>query len=131
MKKNELIPYKHLLVTRSNKVYWYVGSDFDNTEQYYIKKEFLCMSSGIDLSNHDQFWKDDLLANRDGYWGRVFEEPRKYDIIFIFEIVGNYEWFEYYRTHRYINDGISAINKWFGKPVVKKVWERIDSVMEN
>ena len=87
------------------------------------------MSPGIDLSNEECYWKDNLLANRDGYWSNIYEKPRNYDIIFVFEIVNNYEWFNYYRNHEFIK-GTQYINNWSNKSIIKRVWERIDCEME-
>lgn len=129
MTKKDLIPYKHLLLTRNNNLYWYVGEEFDKTNLYSTKKEYLCMYTGIDLSNEDRYWKNNLLANRDGYWANVYEEPRKYDVLFVFEIVNNYEWFRYYRSHEFI-EGTKGINSWCSKKIIKKIWERIDCEME-
>lgn len=129
MTKKDLVPYKHLLLTRNNGLYWYVGKDFDKTKLYSTKKEYLCMSTDIDLSNEERYWKNNLLANRDGYWSSIYEESRKYDVIFVFEIVNNYEWFNYYRSHDFIK-GTDGINRWCGRNIIKKVWERIDSEMQ-
>lgn len=138
MKKSDLIAYKHVLVTRSGDVYWYVGDEFCPQETSFDGKckknkptSFLCLSPNMGFSNSDEFLLENLLANRGGYWsGIAWGEPRKYDIIFVAEILNNYEWLKYIRSHNYLTKEISSINRWTSKKILKLVWERIDSELE-
>lgn len=138
MKKSELIPYKHVLVSRQGDVYWYVGNKFCPQEKRFDGKNknnkpisFLCLSPNIGFSDSNEFLLDNLLANRDGYWsGVAWGEPRKYDIIFVAEILNNYEWLKYIRSHDYLPKDLSALNRWSSTKMLKLVYERTDSEME-
>ena len=139
MKKSDLVAYKHVLVSRSGDVYWYVGDKFCPQKTSFDGKckkkkpiSFLCLSPNCDFSNSDEFLLDSLLANRDGYWsGIAWGEPRKYDIIFVAEILNNYEWLNYIREHRYLNKNLNSLNRWTNTKILKLVYERIDSEMED
>lgn len=130
MKKSDLVPFKHILCTRCGNIYWYVGEDFDNSKRNKEDKiSFICLSPDINVPNSEEYFLESLLANRDGYWKRTYEEARKYDVILVCEIIDNYGWLNFIRKNTFINS-LSEVNNWCSKKIIKKIWERIDCEFE-
>lgn len=135
MTKNELIPYKHVLFSRGGDVYWYVGNKFSSQKSHDRKQlnptSFICLSPNVGFSSSDEFLLNNLLANRNGYWSNeiIWGEARKHDIIYVAEILDNYDWFNYLRKHDYL-ENLGSINNWTREKILKLVWERIDCEFE-
>ena len=136
MKKSELIPYKHVLMSRGGDIYWYVGDEFCTEETSfdgddYMPKSFICLSPNVGFSSSNNFLLENLLANRDGYWSNeiIWGKARKNDIIYVTEILNNYKWLDFIRKHDYIKN-LGDVNRWTSSKILKLVWERIDCEME-
>ena len=121
MKKKELIPMRHLLITRNREVYWYIG---DEMNPY---KNVICCGTSTDVK--DKIWDNDLLADRKGNLSS-YEEPRNFDVIYVYEITNANMWFKIFHEIQFIEFEKHIRRNYANVPFVKKVYERIDGELE-
>lgn len=130
MNKEDLIPFKHVLISRDGTVYWYIDENIIKSQNHksvkFDKHNMLCLSAGCDRI-FDDYWQKDLLAKREG-WSSLYEEPRKNDIIYVYEITDHYDFFEIVRKVPFVE--FKEFKDYLGRPCVKLIYERIDGVME-
>lgn len=121
-----IIPMKHLLVTRDGEIYWYVGDGLNTKDESNEKIDLIACGTDINclLSNG---WTNNLLAKRDGYWDIIAENARDKDIIYIYEITDMTQWLSIFHEYKFIKPVM--LKKGFTwKPYVKLVYELIDNV---
>lgn len=120
MKKCDLIKGKHLLVSRSKHVYFYIDSNDG--------RDMMCLSPNIDAK--PELWDDNLLCVRESC--AFYNEPRDFDIIYIYEITDTKLFIkrilgENFICYDTLRDGVN----YFGshKQYIKQIYEMIDSGM--
>lgn len=120
--KKDLIPMKHLLISRDRQVYWYIG---DSTNPQY---NVIACGTAVDR-DLDNTWDENLIAIRhDSMLG--YEEPRKLDIIYIYEITNFNLWLEIFHKEPYIKFNVHINVPFAFYPFVKQIYERIDNELE-
>ena len=117
----KLKPLKHLLVTREKLVYWYVGDDFLESENNLIG--CWCATN----KKFEEYWDENFLAKRDS-WSRLMEEPRKHDILYIYEITDMEEWISVLQDHQFVK--FHDIRAFTHDAYCKLVYELVDRVIE-
>lgn len=129
MRREDLVPFKHILVSREGQLYLYIDSDkvLSSTQKNEYKWDMIALYTDINRL-FDDYWQDDLIAKRDG-WASSYEEPRKKDIIYVYEVTDHYKLFEMLRKVRFIKP--YHLTKYFNTPCAKLVYERIDGIMED
>ncbi len=114
MNKDQLREKIHILVSRSEQVYWYLNKD----------EEYDLLSLGISINRQLGSYNEDLTYDRSGIV--LFQDlPRDYDIIFVYEILDFNEFFDVVRGNRLIEVRKHLQNGYKFKPFVKLLWERI------
>ena len=129
MNKSELIPFKHILISREGQVYWYIDENTiasQNHNDEYNKYNMICLSTGCDRI-FDRYWQENLVAKRDE-WEGLYEEPRKKDIIYVYEITDHYDFFYIARKIKFSK--LTDYKNYIGRSCLKLVYERIDGMME-
>lgn len=129
MKKIELIPFKHILVSREGQVYWYIDENLiasKNHKEAYDKCNMLCLSTDCNRV-FSKYWKKNLVAKRDG-WESLYEDPRKKDIIYVYEITDHYDFFYIARNVKFSKP--TDYKSYLNRACVKLVYERVDGMME-
>ena len=128
MRREDLIPFKHILVSREGQLYLYIDGDkvLSSTQKDEYKWNMIALHTDINRL-FDDYWQDDLVAKRDG-WASAYEEPRKKDIIYVYEVIDHYKLFEILRKVRFLEP--YHLTKYSHTPCAKLVYERIDGIME-
>lgn len=119
--KKDLIPMKHLLISRDRQVYWYIGNSMN--PQYNV----IGCGTAVDRILDDT-WDENLIAFRDGRL--CYEEPRELDIIYIYEITDFNLWLETFHKEPYTKFNVHINVPFAFYPFVKQIYERIDNELE-
>lgn len=119
--KKDLTPMKHLLISRDKQVYWYIGNSLNP------RYDVIACDTAINR-NLDETWDINLLALRHGL--PRYEEPRKLDIIYIYEITNLNEWLDIFHKEPFIKFDTHIREPYSFYPFVKQIYERIDNELE-
>lgn len=105
MNKSELIPFKHILISREGQVYWYIDENTiasQNHNAEYNKPNMICLSTGCDRI-FDRYWQEN-------------------------EITDHYDFF--YIARKIEFSKLTDYKNYVGRSCLKLVYERIDGMME-